>query len=48
MLERLFRLSENQTGVRTEMLAGVTTFLTMASNLQQRSSLDRLRLDRHF
>ena len=29
-MERLFRLSENQTTVRTEMLAGVTTFLTMA------------------
>jgi AGZA family xanthine/uracil permease-like MFS transporter len=30
MLERIFRLSENQTTVRTELLAGVTTFLTMA------------------
>lgn len=30
MLERFFRLSENQTSVRTEVLAGVTTFLTMA------------------
>jgi AGZA family xanthine/uracil permease-like MFS transporter len=30
MLERIFRLSENQTTVRTEALAGVTTFLTMA------------------
>jgi adenine/guanine/hypoxanthine permease len=30
MLERLFRLSENQTSARTELLAGVTTFLTMA------------------
>jgi AGZA family xanthine/uracil permease-like MFS transporter len=30
MLERWFRLSENQTTVRTEILAGVTTFLTMA------------------
>ena len=30
MLERLFRLSDNQTNVRTEVLAGVTTFLTMA------------------
>ena len=29
-MERLFKLSENQTTVRTEMLAGVTTFLTMA------------------
>lgn len=30
MLERLFRLSENQTSARVEVLAGVTTFLTMA------------------
>ena len=30
MLERFFRLSGNQTSARTEVLAGVTTFLTMA------------------
>ena len=30
MLERAFLLSENQTTARTEVLAGVTTFLTMA------------------
>src|SRR5438445_13827386 len=30
MLERLFRLSEHQTNVRTEVVAGLTTFLTMA------------------
>src|SRR6267154_3135612 len=30
MLDRFFRLSENQTTVRTELLAGITTFLTMA------------------
>jgi AGZA family xanthine/uracil permease-like MFS transporter len=30
MLERLFKLSENQTTARTEILAGITTFLTMA------------------
>lgn len=30
MLERFFRLSEHNTNVRTELLAGVTTFLTMA------------------
>jgi AGZA family xanthine/uracil permease-like MFS transporter len=29
-LERLFKLSENQTTIRTEVAAGVTTFLTMA------------------
>ena len=30
MFERLFRLSENHTTVRTEVLAGVTACLTMA------------------
>src|SRR5690349_9887189 len=30
MLERIFRLTENGTTVRTEILAGLTTFLTMA------------------
>ena len=30
MIEGLFRLSENKTNARTEVLAGVTTFLTMA------------------
>ncbi|AWL07509.1 NCS2 family permease [Massilia oculi] len=29
MLERLFKLSENKTSIRTEMMAGLTTFLTM-------------------
>jgi AGZA family xanthine/uracil permease-like MFS transporter len=29
-LEQRFRLSERQTTVRTEVLAGVTTFMTMA------------------
>lgn len=29
VLERLFKLSENKTNFRTEVLAGVTTFLTM-------------------
>lgn len=30
MLERVFRLAENQTSARTEVLAGLTTFLTMS------------------
>ena len=30
MLETLFRLDENGTNIRTELVAGVTTFLTMA------------------
>src|SRR5215468_6479917 len=29
-LERLFKLSENNTTIRTELAAGLTTFLTMA------------------
>ena len=30
MLERLFKLSENKTNVKTEIMAGVTTIMTMA------------------
>ena len=30
MLEKLFALSERKTTVRTEILAGLTTFMTMA------------------
>lgn len=30
MLEKLFKLKENKTNVRTEIMAGVTTFMTMA------------------
>ncbi len=30
MLERWFKLAENKTGVRQEMLGGVTTFMTMS------------------
>ena len=30
MLERLFRLRDNKTSVRTELVAGLTTFMTMA------------------
>ena len=30
MLEKLFKLSENHTDVKTEILAGITTFMTMA------------------
>ncbi len=30
MLEKLFKLSENHTNVKTEVLAGITTFMTMA------------------
>ncbi len=30
MLEKLFKLKENKTNVRTEVMAGITTFMTMA------------------
>ena len=30
MLERVFKLKENNTTVRTEVVAGITTFMTMA------------------
>ena len=30
MLEKLFKLSENRTNVKTEVIAGITTFMTMA------------------
>ena len=30
MLEKLFKLSENHTDTKTEILAGITTFMTMA------------------
>ncbi len=30
MLERLFKLSKNNTNVKTEVMAGITTFMTMA------------------
>ena len=30
MLEKLFKLKENNTNVKTEMAAGLATFMTMA------------------
>jgi adenine/guanine/hypoxanthine permease len=30
MVERIFHLTESRTNVRTELLAGVTTFVTLA------------------
>lgn len=30
MIEKLFKLSENKTNVKTEVMAGITTFMTMA------------------
>jgi len=32
MLEKLFQLQEHGTTVRTELIAGLTTFLTMATS----------------
>ena len=47
MLEKLFKLSENHTDVKTEILAGITTFMTMAyilavnPNILSASGMDR-------
>ena len=30
MLEQFFKLKENRTDVKTEVMAGITTFMTMA------------------
>lgn len=30
MLEKFFQLKKNKTNVRTEVIAGITTFMTMA------------------
>ena len=32
MLEKLFKLRENGTDAKTEVMAGITTFMTMAYN----------------
>ena len=34
MLEKIFHLKENHTDVKTELMAGVTTFMTMATSLR--------------
>lgn len=42
MIERIFKLIENKTSVRVELLAGVTTFLTMSYIIVvQRCSLEK-------
>ena len=39
LLEKVFKLSENNTNVRTEIIAGLTTFMTMAYILAVNSSM---------
>ena len=39
MLEKLFKLKENNTSVRTEVIGGITTFMTMAYILAVNPSL---------
>lgn len=39
MIEKLFKLSENKTNMRTEVVAGITTFMTMAYILAVNPSL---------
>ena len=46
-MDKLFHLSENETNVRTEIVAGITTFMTMAyilavnPNILSASGMDR-------
>ncbi len=39
MLEKLFKINENHTTVKTEVVAGITTFMTMAYILAVNPSL---------
>ena len=47
MFEKLFKLKENSTSIKTEVLAGVTTFMTMAyilavnPNILSQSGMDK-------
>ena len=45
MLEKLFKLKENNTSVKTEVVAGVTTFMTMAYILAVNQHLKRFRYE---
>ena len=38
-LDRVFKLSENKTNVKTEIIAGITTFMTMAYILVVNSNI---------
>ena len=37
MLEKFFHLKENHTDVKTEIMAGITTFMTMAIGIVARA-----------
>ena len=39
LLDRVFKLSENNTNVKTEIIAGITTFMTMAYILVVNSNI---------
>ena len=39
MFEKVFKLSQNKTNVKTEVVAGFTTFMTMAYILADRKSV---------
>ena len=45
MFEKVFKLSEHQTTVKTEVMAGITTFMTMAYILAVNP--EHPRIDRH-
>ena len=46
MLEKLFKLSENHTDTKTEVLAGITTFMTMAYILAVNPSIMAAKIGR--
>ena len=46
MLEKIFKLKQNNTTVKTEILAGLTTFMTMAYIIAHRHGEARGRRER--
>ena len=48
MLEKIFHLKENHTDVKTELMAGVTTFMTMAYILAVNPSILSNRTSKRF
>ena len=44
MLEKVFKLSENKTDAKTEILAGITTFMSIQAFSQQRVWIQELYL----
>ena len=47
-MEKLFHLKENHTDVKTEVMAGITTFMTMAYILAVNPCLQPVWMQRQF